>query len=98
MVSTIHGVTHFHMALLPFLGNSLFLSFIGAFVGPFVGLTSTEPYFAWPLKVGLALVLLLAAILFSIGVSGRLTWWRYLLGIIGVNIWMVAGLMGVGPQ
>ncbi|MDD5411887.1 MAG: hypothetical protein PHF31_10820 [Methylobacter sp.] len=98
LIGTVHGVTHFHMAFLPSLGNSIFLSLIGAFIGPSVGLISTDSYFVWQFKFGLALALLLAVILIRIGISGRLTWWRYLLGIIGINLWMIAGLMGFWPQ
>jgi hypothetical protein len=98
LIGAVHGVTHFSMDPLSSLGNSVFLSLLGALAGPFVGLLNTGPYFRWTFKLALALALILAAVLIVVGTSGKAMWWRWLLGIAGVILWITAGLIGFGPQ
>ena len=97
-IGTAHQVHHFGSGVVAALGNSIFLSLLGAFVGPLVGLLSGAPYFTWQFKVSLASALSVAIGLFLIGVRGQASWWRRAVGIAGVLLWMIAGLLGFGPQ
>ncbi|WAS89767.1 hypothetical protein [Nannocystis punicea] len=96
LILAVHGVTHFHMDPLSSLTNSVFVSFLGSF-GAFVGLIGTGPYFTWTFKLAIAGAVALAIALFFVATRGQATWWRWLLGIVAVNLWLCAGLIGFGP-
>lgn len=98
VLGTAHHVIHFRSDLGATLSSSVFLPVLGALLGPFVGLLSGAPYFTWQFKVCLASALSVSVGLFLVGVQGQASWWRWLVGGAGALLWMVAGLIGFGPQ
>ena len=98
VIGTAHHVIQFRSGLLLAVGSSVFLPLLGALVGPLVGLGSGAPFFTWDFKLGLAAALVVSVALVVVGVRGEASWWRWLTGIAGVLLWMVAGLVGFGPQ
>jgi hypothetical protein len=93
-----HHIVHFGSDAVTALSAALFLPLLGAALGPFVGFLSGAPYFTWQFKLCLAGALALSVGLVWIGVRGEATWWRWIVGIAGALLWMLAGLLGFGPQ
>lgn len=98
VIGTAWSLIHFRSGLLLAVESSVFLPLLGALVGPFVGLGSGAPFFTWAFRLGLAAALVVSVALVVVGVRGEASWWRWLTGIAGVLLWMVAGLVGFGPQ
>lgn len=80
------------------LASSLLIPFLGLFVGPVVGLASTAPYFSAGFKLALLFALIGILGLFLVGLRFRRAWWGKLLAIGAVWLWILAGLVGFGPQ
>ena len=98
VLGTAQHLIQFRSGLLLAVGSSVFLPLLGALLGPLVGLVSGAPSFTWGFKLSLAATLLVSVALVVVGVRGEASWWRWLTGIAGVLLWMVAGLVGFGPQ
>jgi len=80
------------------LPGALLIPFLGLFVGPVVGLVSTAPYFSAGFKLALLFALIGILGLFMVGLRFRRAWWGKLLAIGAVWLWILAGLVGFGPQ
>ena len=80
------------------LASSVLIPLLGLFVGPVVGLVSTAPYFSAGFKLALLFALIGILGIFMVGLRFRRAWWGKLLAIGAVWLWIVAGLVGFGPQ
>lgn len=80
------------------LASALLIPFLGLFVGPVVGLVSTAPYFSAGFKLALLFALIGILGLFMVGLRFRRAWQGKLLAIGAVWLWILAGLVGFGPQ
>lgn len=83
------------------LGSAFLMYFVTAFVGPFVGLLSTNPYHAWQLKLIMLMALAISVALLLICIRGKQVWWRDLVGVAGSLLLILAGALGlalgIGP-